>query len=97
MARNFLSATALSDRFFTLMAFLHLIGLPLFLVFAIWLHVFRISGPRINPPRQLMAGTLLALLLLSLVYPALSQGKADLALAPQNLALDWYTCSCIRW
>ncbi|MGH8034552.1 MAG: cytochrome b N-terminal domain-containing protein, partial [Lysobacterales bacterium] len=90
MARNFLSADALSDRFFTLMAFLHLIGLPLFLVFAIWLHVFRISGPRINPPRNLMIGTLLALLLLSMVYPALSQGQADLALAPQALSLDWY-------
>jgi ferredoxin/coenzyme F420-reducing hydrogenase delta subunit len=90
MARNFLSAEALSDRFFTLMAFMHLIGLPLFLVFAIWLHVFRISGPRINPPRKLMVGTLLVLVLLSLVYPALSQGKADLAMAPQSLALDWY-------
>jgi len=90
MARNFLSDEALSDRFFTLMAFLHLIGLPLFLVFAIWLHVFRISEPRINPPRNLMIGTLLALLILSLVYPALSQEKADLALAPQNVSLDWY-------
>jgi len=90
MARNFLSAEALSDRFFTLMAFLHLIGLPLFLVFAIWLHVFRISEPRINPPRKLMVGTLLALLVLSAVYPALSQGKADLAVAPQSLSLDWY-------
>jgi ferredoxin/coenzyme F420-reducing hydrogenase delta subunit len=90
MARNFLSDTALSDRFFTLMAFLHLIGLPLFLVFAIWLHVFRISGPRINPPRELMIGTLLTLLLLSLLYPALSQGVADLAVAPQSVSLDWY-------
>jgi ferredoxin len=90
MARNFLSATALSDRFFTLMAFLHLIGLPLFLVFAIWLHVFRISGPRINPPRALMTGTLLTLVVLSLLYPALSQGVADLAVAPQSVSLDWY-------
>ena len=90
MARNFLSAESLSDRFFTLMAFLHLIGLPLFLVFGIWLHVFRISGPRINPPRKLMAGTLVSLCLLSLAYPALSQGKADLALVPQSLSLDWY-------
>ncbi len=90
MARNFLSATALSDRFFTLMAFLHLIGLPLFLVFAIWLHVFRISGPRINPPRALMIGTLLTLVLLSLLHPALSQGVADLAVAPQSVSLDWY-------
>ncbi|NNL96502.1 MAG: 4Fe-4S binding protein [Xanthomonadales bacterium] len=90
MARNFLSDDALSDRFFTLMAFLHLIGLPLFLVLGIWLHVFRINGPKINPPRLLMSGSLLAMLLLSLVFPALSQGKADLETVPQNIGLDWF-------
>lgn len=90
MAGNFLSDASLSDRFFTLMAFLHLIGLPIFLVFGIWLHVFRLSGPKINPPRRLMAGTLIALLLLSLVFPAQSQQQADMALAPQVLQLDWF-------
>jgi ferredoxin/coenzyme F420-reducing hydrogenase delta subunit len=72
------------------MAFLHLIGMPLFLVLGIWLHVFRISGPKINPPRTLMAGTLLAMLVLSLVYPAYSQGPAELARVPETLGLDWY-------
>jgi len=90
MARNFLSSDVLSDRFFTLMAFLHLIGLPLFLVFGIWLHVLRINGPRINPPRALMAGSLLAMLALSLVYPALSQGEVDMTQVPESLGLDWY-------
>jgi len=90
MARNFLSDEALSDRFFTLMAFLHLIGLPLFLVFGIWLHVLRINGPEINPPRVLMAGSLLAMLLVSLAYPAVSQDQADLASVPETLGLDWY-------
>jgi ferredoxin len=90
MARNFLTAAELSDRFFTLMAFLHLIGLPLVLVFSIWLHVFRISRPRINPPRAVMAGTLMAMLALSLIWPALSQGQADPAIVPQELTLDWY-------
>ncbi len=90
MARNFLTAAELSDRFFTLMAFLHVIGLPLFLVFAIWLHVFRISRPRISPPRPLMAGTLLVMLALAIVYPALSQGQANPATVPRELGLDWY-------
>jgi quinol-cytochrome oxidoreductase complex cytochrome b subunit/coenzyme F420-reducing hydrogenase delta subunit len=90
MARNFLSADVLSDRFFTLMAFVHLIGLPIFLVFGIWLHVLRINGPRINPPRVLMAGSLIAMTLLSLVYPALSQGEVDMATVPSSLGLDWY-------
>lgn len=90
MARNFLSDAAVSDRFFTLMAFLHLIGLPIFLVFGIWLHVFRISGPHINPPRALMAGALLLMLLLSLAFPAVSQGPADLARVPADLGIDWF-------
>ncbi|MFT5140871.1 MAG: quinol-cytochrome oxidoreductase complex cytochrome b subunit [Lysobacterales bacterium] len=90
MARNFLSDEALSNRFFTLMAFLHLIGLPLFLVFGIWLHVLRINGPEINPPRLLMSGSLLAMLLLSLVFPALSQEQANLAIVPGELAMDWF-------
>jgi len=90
MATNFLSDVSLSDRFFTLMAFLHLIGLPLFLVFGIWLHVFRLSKPRINPPRSLMAGTLICMLVLSLVFPAESQDKANLAMAPQTIGFDWF-------
>lgn len=90
MARNFLSDASLSDRFFTLMTFLHVIALPLFLVFGIWFHVFRINGPRINPPRSLMAGSLMAMVVLSLVFPALSQGPANLAQVPQTLGLDWY-------
>jgi ferredoxin/coenzyme F420-reducing hydrogenase delta subunit len=90
MARNFLSVEALSDRFFTLMAFTHIIGLPIFLVFGIWIHVFRINRPKINPPRKVMIGALFSMLALSIVYPALSQGKADPALVPESIALDWY-------
>ncbi len=90
MAGNFLSDDVLSDRFFTLMAFLHLIGLPIFLVFGIWLHVFRLNGPRINPPRRLMAGALLCMLVLSAVFPAVSHDRADLAATPQVLKLDWF-------
>ncbi len=90
MAGNFLSDELLSNRFFTLMAFLHLIGLPIFLVLGIWLHVFRLNSPRINPPRRMMAATLITLLVLSAVFPAVSHPQADLALVPQVLRLDWF-------
>ena len=90
MAGNFMSEELLSDRFFTLMAFIHLIGLPIFLVFGIWLHVFRLNGPRINPPRRMMAASLLAMLVLSAVYPAISHAPADLAATPQELRFDWF-------
>ncbi len=90
MAGNFLSDELLSNRFFTLMAFLHLIGLPIFMVFGIWLHVFRLNGPRINPPRRIMAASMLAMLVLSAVYPAISHDQANLAMTPQTLRLDWF-------
>lgn len=90
MTRNFLTVDSLSDRFFTLMAFTHIIGLPIFLVFGIWLHVFRINRPKINPPRKIMAGALLSMLLLAMIFPAMSQGKADPALVADTLSLDWY-------
>lgn len=90
MAGNFLSDDLLSNRFFTLMAFLHLIGLPIFLVFGIWLHVFRLNGPRINPARRMMAASLIAMLVLSALYPAVSHEQAELAMTPQSLRLDWF-------
>jgi ferredoxin/coenzyme F420-reducing hydrogenase delta subunit len=90
MAGNFLSADLLSDRFFTLMAFMHLIGLPIFLIFGIWLHVFRLNSPNINPPRRMMAASLLCMLVLSAILPAVSHDEANLAMTPQVLNLDWY-------
>jgi ferredoxin/coenzyme F420-reducing hydrogenase delta subunit len=72
------------------MAFIHLIGLPIFLVFGVWLHVFRLNGARINPPRRMMGTTLLAMLVLSVVFPAVSHEQANLAATPQALRFDWF-------
>jgi len=90
MERNFLSEQALSDRFFTLMAFLHLVGLPIFLVLGIWIHVMKLAEPRINPTRRLMLGSSIGLILLSLIYPAHSQAPAVLSRVPGEIGLDWF-------
>jgi coenzyme F420-reducing hydrogenase delta subunit/quinol-cytochrome oxidoreductase complex cytochrome b subunit len=90
MARNFLTDSSVNDRFFTLMTFTHIIGLPIFLLFAIWFHVLRITRPKVNPPLGLAVGSTLALLALSLVKPALSHAPAQLATVPQQLQLDWF-------
>ncbi|MGQ7793655.1 cytochrome b N-terminal domain-containing protein [Faunimonas sp. B44] len=88
IARNFLTPESLSSRFFTLLVFLH-IAVPLFLLLAMWIHIQRISRPRVNPPRTLAALVLLALLALSLWRPAMSQGPADLSRVPAEIGLDW--------
>jgi ferredoxin len=72
------------------LAFVHLIGLPMFLIFAIWVHVMRINNPKINPPRALMIGTGAGLLILSLIKPALSQGPAQLDRVTASIGLDWF-------
>ncbi len=89
VARNFMSPDALESRFFTLMIFMH-IAVPLIALGILWLHLQRVSRPRINPPRGLAVGSLGALLALSLVHPAVSQGPADLARVPGQVGLDWF-------
>jgi quinol-cytochrome oxidoreductase complex cytochrome b subunit/coenzyme F420-reducing hydrogenase delta subunit/Pyruvate/2-oxoacid:ferredoxin oxidoreductase delta subunit len=90
MIRNFLSNETVNERFFTLMALIHLVGLPIALVLGVWFHLLRVRLPRIHPPRTLMAGSLVALLGLSLLSPALSHAPADLGAVPMELELDWF-------
>ena len=89
MARNFLQG-ALTDRFFTLMAFLHLLGLPILMLFAVWIHIKRMSHVQFNAPRGLAVGSFLALVALSLVSPAESHAPADLSQVPSVLYVDWF-------
>jgi ferredoxin/coenzyme F420-reducing hydrogenase delta subunit len=89
IARNFLSPETLESRFFTLMIFMH-IAVPLIALVILWLHLQRVTKPRINPPRGLLIGTGVSLLALSIIHPALSQGPADLAMVPGVVGLDWF-------
>jgi quinol-cytochrome oxidoreductase complex cytochrome b subunit/coenzyme F420-reducing hydrogenase delta subunit len=89
IARNFLTPENLSGRFFTLMVFLH-IAIPLFLLLVMWIHILRISGARVNPPRALGGMVLVGLLAVSLALPAMSQGPADLTKVPAEIGIDWF-------
>jgi len=89
IANNFLNSTTLGGRFFTLMVFMHIFA-PLFMLFLMWLHIQRHARARVNPPRPLAIGTAITLMVLSLVYPAVSQGPANLDVVPASLNLDWY-------
>ena len=89
VANNFLSPATITDRFFTLLVFIH-IFVPLFLLFIMWFHVMRLKTPRINPPRGLALGAFGALIILSLVYPATSHDRADLSTVALNLNFDWF-------
>lgn len=89
LARNFLTADALSDRFFSLIVFMH-IGVPLFLLAGVWIHVQRLSKVRIWPPRSLTLSSLAMFTLLALLVPAESLGPADAGHVAAALPLDWF-------
>lgn len=89
IANNFLNSNTLGGRFFTLMVFMHIFG-PLFMLFLMWIHIQRHARARVNPPRALAIGTGVTLIVLSLIYPAVSQGPANLDVVPEALNFDWY-------
>jgi len=89
MSRNFLEGN-ISERFFTLMGFLHLLGQPMFLIFMIWFHVRRLAHVEITVPRGLAVGVMISLITLSILKPAVSHAPADLSIVPSELHLDWF-------
>ncbi len=89
VAENFLTRGSLDDRFFSLLVFMHIFA-PLFLLFAMWIHILRVNRAKTNPPRGLAIGSFLMLLALAISYPALSHAPADLGRVPASLNLDWF-------
>lgn len=88
ISRNFVNEDALSDRFFTLMSFLH-IAAPLLLLLFMWVHIQRHAAARIQPARGLGLLVLGSLLVLSVAVPAVSQQRANLDAVPAVVNLDW--------
>lgn len=89
MAFGFITQEALSDRFFSLLVFLH-IGVPLALLMGMFIHILRINNSRSNPTMGLGVGFLLALVVLSLIKPAVSLEPANLDEAVTQLGMDWF-------
>lgn len=89
LARNFVSDATLSDRFFSLLVFMH-VAIPLFLLMGMFIHIKRIKLAKSNPPKSLAKGVLLALIVLSLIKPAISMDKADLSIMVNDISMDWF-------
>jgi quinol-cytochrome oxidoreductase complex cytochrome b subunit/coenzyme F420-reducing hydrogenase delta subunit len=89
VARNFLTSTDMTDMFFRMLIVIH-ISLPFFLQAFLLLHIKKVSQASILPPRMLAQGTLASLILLSLVFPVVSDDRANLSLVPDIVQLDWF-------
>lgn len=89
VVRNFIAEDALSDRLFSLLIFLH-IGIALFVLLGLWVHLQRITRPVTQPHRRVAWSLALTLLALGAAVPALSTAPADFARAPASVPVDWF-------
>ena len=74
---------------FRILLFGH-IAVTILLVFTLWIHVMRISRPRLFPPRYLMILLTLYTVAVSLLFPARSDPPADLGRIPFGMSMDWF-------
>ncbi len=89
LVRNFIFPESVNDRLFSLLSFIH-IGLPLAVLAVLWVHTQRVPQARTAPPLPIAATLTAALIVLSLVKPALSQPRADLTAAVTAIGYDWF-------
>lgn len=74
---------------FRILLFGH-IAVTILLVFTLWVHVMRISRPRLFPPKPLMILITVYLVVISIFFPARSDPPADLGSVPFSMSLDWF-------
>lgn len=90
LIRNFIYQTSVSDRFFSLLTFIHL-GVSLIVLMLMWVHVQRVPNAATNPPRPIRLSLIATLFVLALVKPVISQGgPADFGTEPGVLRFDWF-------
>jgi len=89
LVRNFIFVENVNDRLFSLLSFIH-IGVPLGVLALLWIHTQRVPRARTAPPLPVAITLTAALIALSLIKPAVSQGRADLAAAVSTIPFDWF-------
>ena len=88
--RNFIYPSSVTDRFFSLLAFMH-IGISLVVLLVMFIHIQRVPKAKTTPPKAIVISLLISLLSLSLIKPILSQiGPANLSVAVSQINLDWF-------
>lgn len=75
--------------FFKVALFGH-IAFSLITVIVIWIHVLRISKPKILPPKKLIIYAAIALGIVSILFPVKSDPPAQISSLPVSTTFDWY-------
>jgi ferredoxin len=87
--RSFVGDTPLPSQFFFMNLFLH-VAIPLGMIGFLWLHTSRLARAAWFPERTVVWGTVIGLVLLSLVWPAPLPPAADLLAIPGRVDADWF-------
>jgi NAD(P)H-flavin reductase len=86
LVRNFIFEENVNDRLFSLLSFIH-IGVPLAVLALLWIHTQRVPQARTTPPLPIAVTLTIALIVLSLAKPAVSQNDMQSAGA---IGFDWF-------
>ncbi len=66
------------------------IALTIAILFTLWIHVLRISRPKLIPPKYLYIMITAGLIIFSIFFPAKSDVQADLLKIPFGMSMDWF-------
>lgn len=75
--------------FFKVAVFGHIV-FSLVTVIIIWIHVLRISKPKIFPPKKLIIYVIIALAIVAILFPVRSDPPAQSSNLPVQTTFDWY-------
>ncbi|NOX64026.1 MAG: 4Fe-4S dicluster domain-containing protein [Chloroflexi bacterium] len=82
-------SVARTFSFFVIILFLH-VFVPIMLIIGVIVHVLRLARARYWSPRWLMILTVIALVAVSLAWPATSNPPADFTKLVERVNLDWW-------
>ena len=89
IVQTFVRNDTIQNFLFFVVLFIH-ITIPLLIGAMYWLHVMRLARARFFPPRVVLWVTGTALVVASLLRPALSGPAADPAVLPGVVPVDWF-------
>jgi len=86
---SFLTDDSFNSVLFLIVFFLHML-IPVAFGIAIWLHVSRLNKPVFITDRNFSIILLISLVVVSLLFPADIEGRADLMSAPEDVTIDYF-------
>jgi ferredoxin/coenzyme F420-reducing hydrogenase delta subunit len=89
MSRTFLTDQGVSTGLFFMVFFFHML-IPLVMGIALWMHISRVSRAKFLTTRPMTLWLVGAMMVVSIVFPAVSADKAEMALQPEAFTADWW-------